>query len=87
MLENKIQRVLRQIKHVINKKLYKRLYATSSKPRSLYGIANVHKLKEAEGVGNLSFRPITSNIGNATNKTVKYIADLLAQLEKSRHTI
>ena len=86
-LESKLQRVLRKIKHVVDKKLYKRLYPTSAKPISVYGTAKVHKLKERERVDKLTLRPIISNIGTATYEIARYLAELLAPLGKSKHTI
>ena len=62
-LESKVQRVLRKIKHVVDEKLYRRLYPTSSKSGSFYQTAKVHKLKEREAVDKLIFRPIIFNIG------------------------
>ena len=68
--------MLRKIKHVVDKKLYKRLYPTLSKPGSFYGAAKVHKLKEGEEVDKLTFRPIISNIGTAKYETTRYLAEL-----------
>ena len=67
--------------------MYNRLYQTSSKPGSFYGTAKVHKLKEKEGVDKLTLRPIISNIGTATYEIARYLAELLAPLGKSKHTI
>ena len=44
-------------------------------------------LKEGEGVDKLTLRPIISNIGYATYETARYLAELLAPLGKSEHTI
>ena len=79
--------MLRKIKHAVDEKLYNRLYPTSSKPGSFYGAAKVHKLKEREGVDKLTLRPIISNIGTATYEIARYLAELLAPLGKSKHTI
>ena len=86
-IENKIQRVLRKIKHVADEKLHKRLYPTSSVPGSFYGTAKVHKLKEREGVDKLTLRPTISNMGTTTYEIARYLAELLAPLGKSKHTI
>ena len=80
-------RVFRKVKHVVDEKLYKRLYPTPSKPGSFYGTAKVHKLKEREGVDKLTLRPIISNIETATYEIGRYLAELLALLGKSKHTI
>ena len=80
-------KVLGKIKLVVDEKLYKRLYPMSSKPRSFYGTAKVHKLKERERVDTLTLRPIISNIGTATYEIARYLAELLAPLGKSKHTI
>ena len=37
-------RVFRKVKHVVDEKLYKRLYPTPSKPGLFCGTAKVHKL-------------------------------------------
>ena len=63
------------MKHVVDEKLYNRLYQTSSKPGSFYGTAKVHKLKEREGVNKLNLRPIISNIGTATYEIARYFAE------------
>ena len=86
-LESKVQRVLRKIKHVVDEKLYKRLYPTPSKPGSFYGTAKVHKLKEREGVDKLTLRPIISNTGTATYEITRYLAELLAPPGKSHAPI
>ena len=86
-IESKVQRVLRKVKHVVDEKLYKRLYPTSTKPRSFYGTAKVHKLKEREGVDKFILRPIISIIGTATYEAARYLPELLAPLGKSKHTI
>ena len=79
--------MLRKTKHVVDEKLYKRLYPTSSKPGSFYETAKVHKLKEREGVDKLTLRPIISNIRTATYEIARYLAELLALLGKSKYTI
>ena len=79
--------MLRKIKHVVDEKLYKRSYPTSSKPGSFYGTAKVHKLKEREKVDKLTLRPIISNIGTAMYEIARYLAELLAPLRKSKYTI
>ena len=79
--------MLRKIKHVVDEKLYKRSYPTSSKPGSFYGTAKVHKLKEREEVDKLTLRPTISNIGTATYEIARYLAELLAPLRKSKYTI
>ena len=86
-IENKVQRVLRKIKHIADEKLYNRLYPTSSVPGSFYGTAKVHKLKEREGVDKLTLRPTISNMGTTTYEIARYLTELLAPLGKSKHTI
>ena len=86
-LESKVQRVLKKIKHIADEKFYKRLYPASSKPGSFYGTVKVYKLKEREGVDKLTLRPIISNIETATYEIGRYLAELLALLGKSKHTI
>ena len=75
--------MLRKIKHVVDDKLYKRLYPTPSKPGSFYEIAEIHKLKERKRVEKLTLRPIISNIGTATYEIARYLTELLAPPGKS----
>ena len=79
--------MLQGIKNVFVKREYKRLYPTGSKPSSFYGNAKVHKLKKGEGWKELTLRPIIFNVGMATYKTAKYLANLLAPLGRSDCTI
>ena len=79
--------MLRKIKHVVDEKLYKRLYPTSLKLGSSFGTAKVHKLKEGEGVHKLTLRPIIPNLGTATYETARYLVELLAPLGKYKHPI
>ena len=81
-LESKVQRTLRKIKSELPEKVYKKLYPTGSCPGKFYGNAKVHKLS-TNNVDDLTLRPIVSNIGTATYETAKYLASLLAPLNKS----
>ena len=72
--------MLRKIKHVVDKKLYKRLYPTSGKPISVYRTAKFHELKERERVDKLT-------LGTTTYEIARYLAELLAPLGKFKHAI
>ena len=76
-LERRMQRVLRKIKWHLEEKEYKILYPTVSKPGLFYGTAKVHKLKIGEGLKELTFSAIISNIGTVTYETAKYLNTLL----------
>ena len=82
-----MQRVLGKIKCHLEKKEYKKLYPTGSKPGLFYGTAKVHKLKIGDGLKELNVRPIISNIGTATYETAKYPNTLLTPLTKSQYNI
>ena len=79
-----MQRVLRKIKCHLEEKEYKILYQTRSKPGLFYDTAKAHKSKIGEGLKELTFSPIISNIGTATYEIVKYLNTLLTPLTKSQ---
>ena len=83
-LERGMQRVLKKIKCHLEEKEHKILYPTGSKPGLFYGTAKVHKSKIGEGLKELTFSPIISNIGTATYMTAKYLNTLLTPLTKSQ---
>ena len=58
-VETKVQQMLR-ITHVFSEGECKKLY---SKPAALYRTAKIHKLKQDEGLDELSLRSVVSNIG------------------------
>ena len=86
-LERKIQRTLRKIKHTFTENDYKKLYPTGSRPGLFYGTPKVHKLKDKDGLKELTMRPIISNIGTATYETAKYLNKLFTPLTKSKYSI
>ena len=51
-----------------------------------YDLSKIHKLKEGEGVNELPFRPIISNIDIATYEVAKYLAKQLSPLNKSNYS-
>lgn len=63
------------------------MYPAGSEPGAFYGPTKVHKLKQGEILFELFLRPIVSNIGTATYKTVKYLAKLLSPLGQSDCTV
>ena len=65
-IEGKLQQMLRSIKNMFTERESKRLYPTGSKLGASYGNAKVHKLRKSEGLKELTFRPIVSNVGTAT---------------------
>ena len=90
--EKKVQTALLNIKTAIGEDEYKKIYPSGSNPGKFYGTAKVHKLSQEDAknlanVDKLPLRPIVSNIGTATYKLSKYLAQLLAPLGKSRYTV
>ena len=68
-----VQRTLRGMKQKFEKKIYKRLYPSSSRPGLYFGLAKVHKLKDDRGnLADLPLRPVVSNIGTATYEISKH---------------
>jgi hypothetical protein len=90
--EKNVQTALKNIKTAIGEEEYKKIYPSGSNPGKFYGTAKVHKLsdedaKNLSNVAKLPLRPIVSNIGTATYKLSKYLAQLLTPLGKSRYTV
>ena len=87
--ETKLQNLLRSFKNnkYLSKEVYKHIYPKSLRPGLFYGTAKLHKLKESDTVENLPLRPIISNVGTATYKTVKYLATLMSPLTSSEYNI
>ena len=83
-----VQRTLLSMKRCFDKKQYKHMYPSSSRPGLYFGLAKVHKLKNgSKNVSELPLRPVISNIGTATYEISKYLAGLLQPLTKSEFTI
>ena len=59
------------------------MYPTGSRPGLFYTTVKLHKLQNAEGLNELTLRPIISNIGTTTYETAKFLNSLLAPLGKS----
>ena len=85
--EGKIQRQLRKIKPHLTPSQYRKIYPTGSNPGRFYGTAKVHKLKENDGVKELTLRPIVSNIGSASYELAKFLANFLSPLSISEYTV
>ena len=85
--QRQVQETLLSMKKKFSKKLYKKLYPSSSRPGLYYGLAKVHKLKGSNDVNRLPMRPVISNIGTATYELSKHLADLLKPLTKSQYSI
>lgn len=86
--QRQVQDTLLSMKKKFNKKLYKKLYPSSSRPGLYFGLAKVHKLKDSSrNVDELPLRPVISNIGTATYELSKYLADLLKPLTKSQYSV
>ena len=71
----------------MRKKLYEKLYPSSSRPGLYFSLAKVHKLKEGDTVDDLPLRPVISNIGTATYQLSKHLAEILKPLTKSEYNI
>ena len=90
--ETKVQTALHNIKDAIGEDQYRKIYPSGSNPGRFYGTAKMHKLSDNDernmaNVDKLLLRPIVSNIGTATYKLSKYLAELLAPLGKSEYTV
>ena len=86
--EKRVQTFLRKMKRRLGLMTFNSIYPTASRPGRFYGTAKLHKIEEGcDDVNQLPIRPIISNIGTATYKTSKYLAQLLAPLTKSKYTI
>ena len=85
--QKQVQDTLLSMKNKFTKKLYKKLYPSSSRPGLYFGLAKVHKLKDSRNVDELPLRPVISNIGTATYELSKYLAELLKPLTKSQYSV
>ena len=85
--QRQVQETLLGMKKKFTKKIYKKLYPSSSRPGLYFGLAKVHKLKGSSDVNQLPMRPVISNIGTATYELSKYLAELLRPLTKSEYSI
>ena len=85
--QRQVQDTLLGMKKKFTKKMYKKLYPSSSRPGLYFGLAKVHKLKGSTDVNQLPMRPVISNIGTATYELSKYLAELLRPLTKSEYSI
>ena len=86
--QTQVQNVLRKMKDKFTTTEYKQLYPSASQPGLFFGMAKVHKLKDAQAdVKDLPLRPVISNIGTATYHISKHLAKLLSPLTKSEHNI
>ena len=86
-VEGIVQRTLLKMKEKFTKEEYAKIYPSGSNPGTFYGTAKVHKLQPGDNVDKLIFRPIISNIGTATYKLSKHLAEILSPLGKSKYTI
>ena len=66
---------------------YCNLHPPGSKTGAFYCTLKVHKLRQGEGIEQLTLWPIISNIGTATYEVAKYLARLLSPLAKSGFTV
>ena len=82
-----MERKLREIKQLVDKNEYKRMYPTSSRTGFFYTTSKVHKLQKEQGLNELTMQPIISNAGTATYETAKFLNSLLAPLGKSNRSI
>ena len=79
-LEDKLNRTLRDIKHIIGDLTYHSTFASGSKPGVLYGLPKIHKL------GN-PLRPIVSSIGTFSYNIAKFLVPILSPLTSNEFTI
>ena len=79
-LEDKLNRLLRNLKHIIGESVYNTIYTSGSRPGHLYGLPKIHKL------GN-PFRPIVSSIGTFNYNLAKFLVPIIAPLTRNEHTI
>ena len=88
-VEALVQKALFKVKKRIGDYEYQKIYPSGSNPGKFYGMAKVHKIKsnDIDKLAKLPIRPIGSNIGTATHKTVQYLCRLLTPFGKSKHTV
>ena len=79
-LEDKLNRLLRTVKHLIGESAYNTIYTSGSKPGFLYGLPKIHKL------GN-PLRPIVSSIGTFNYNLAKYLVPIISLLTRNQYTI
>ena len=79
-LEDKLNRILRDIKQIITDTVYNRIYASGSKPGILYGLPKIHK------IGN-PIRPIISSIGTFNYRLAKFLVPILTPLANNQYTV
>ena len=85
--KRKVQRILRKIKQKFRKEVYQKLYPTGSSPGKFYRTAKIHKLSLNQGIDELFFRPIISNINTATYELARYLAMVLSPFSRSDFTV
>ena len=79
-LEDKLNRILRNIKSNIGDTIYNNIYASGSRPGKLYGLPKVHK-------DNNPLRPIISSIGTFNYNLAKFLVPLIAPVTKNEYTV
>jgi hypothetical protein len=79
-LEDKLNRVLRNLKEKLGQANYLYLFATGSSPGVLYGLPKVHKL------GN-PMRPIISSIKTFNYNLAKFIVPIISSTSKNEFSI
>ena len=85
--EGLVQRTLRKLKSKFSDQQYCNLHPPGSKTGAFYCTLKVHKLRQGEGIEQLTLWPIISNIGTATYEVAKYLARLLSPLAKFEFTV
>ena len=79
-LEDKLNRLLRKIKPLIGESTYNNMFASGSKPGTLYGLPKIHK------AGN-PLRPIVSSIGTFNYNLAKFLVPIISPLTYNEYTI
>ena len=79
-LEDKLNRTLRAIKSRLGETIYTSLYASGSRPGTMYGLPKIHK------VGN-PLRPIISSTGTFSYSLAKFLVPVIKPLTFNNYTI
>ena len=79
-LEDKLNRILRDIRSNIGDVNFRNLYTSGSRPGKLYGLPKVHKTDNP-------LRPIISSIGTFNYNLAKFLVPMIAPFTKNEFTV
>ena len=86
--QTRVQNTLRKMKSSFDKKVYSKIYPSSSQPGLFFGLAKVHKVpNNSLNIADLPLRPVISNCGTATYEISRHLASVLSPLTKNEHTV